>query len=108
MAFELTPGKLGFKLGEVLVGLQDGTTDVPETIASTQNKMHVLGYLWNPDTLAYVVPQQPLTDDELRAAAIQTTDGVVLSGNNTSTPLAGATTGTPSYVTGSINTREDQ
>lgn len=36
MTFALTPGKLGFKIGEVLVGLQSGTTDTPETIASTQ------------------------------------------------------------------------
>ncbi len=53
MTFGLAPGKLGFKLGEVLVGLQSGTTDVPETISSTQNKLHTLGYSWNSDTLAY-------------------------------------------------------
>lgn len=54
MTFGLAPGKLGFKLGEVLVGLQSGTQDTPETISSTQNKLHVLGWAWNPDTLAYV------------------------------------------------------
>lgn len=53
MIFGLDPGKLGFKLGEVLVGLQSGTTDTPETISSTQNKLHTLGYVWNPDSLAY-------------------------------------------------------
>jgi hypothetical protein len=53
MTFGLAPGKLGFKLGEVLVGLQSGTTDTPETISSTQNKLHSLGYVWNPDTLAF-------------------------------------------------------
>lgn len=70
MTFALTPGKLGFKLGEVLVGLQSGTTDTPETIASTQNKMHMLGYMWNPDTLAYEVPVQGLTDTELRTTKV--------------------------------------
>lgn len=56
MTFSLSPGKLGFKLGEVLVGLQSGTTDNPETISSTQNKLHVLTHIWNPDSLAYEVP----------------------------------------------------
>ena len=55
MTFGLAPGKLGFKLGEVLVGLKSGTQDVRETIASDQNKLHVIGYVWNPDTLAYEV-----------------------------------------------------
>lgn len=53
MAYGLPPGKLGFKIGDVLVGLQDGTTDTPETISSTQNKLHTAGYFWNPDTLAF-------------------------------------------------------
>lgn len=53
MTFGLAPGKLGFKIGDVLVGLQSGTTDTPETISSTQNKLHTLGYAWNPDSLAY-------------------------------------------------------
>lgn len=70
MTFSLAPGKLGFKLGEVLVGLSSGTQDTPETIASTQNKMHTLGYMWNPDTLAYEVPVQGLTDTELRASSV--------------------------------------
>lgn len=68
MTFSLSPGKLGFKIGEVLVGLQSGTEDTPETISSTQNKLHTLGYMWNPDTLAYEVPVQALTDTELRAS----------------------------------------
>ena len=55
MTFSLAPGKLGFKIGDVLVGLQSGTTDTPETISSTQNKLHTLGYAWNPSTLAYEV-----------------------------------------------------
>jgi hypothetical protein len=55
MTFALTPGKLGFKLGEVLVGLQSGTTDTPETIDSTQHALHTLSYLWNADTLSYEV-----------------------------------------------------
>lgn len=70
MTFGLAPGKLGFKIGDVLVGLQSGTTDVPETISSTQNKLHTIPYMWNPDTLAYEVPQQPLTDAELRATPV--------------------------------------
>ena len=55
MAFQLTPGKLGFKLGDVLVGLQDGSTDVPEALKTTGGRAHFLQYLWNPDTLAYEV-----------------------------------------------------
>ena len=55
MAFQLTPGKLGFKLGDVLVGLQDGSTDVPEAIKTTSGRAHFLQYLWNPDTLSYEV-----------------------------------------------------
>lgn len=53
MAVGLPPGKLGYKINDVLIGLQAGTTDVPESIASTQSKLHVLGWAWNPDTLAY-------------------------------------------------------
>jgi len=56
MAFGLDPGKLGFKLGDVLVGLKSGTTDVPETIVSDQGRLHVLGYVWDPSGLAYVLP----------------------------------------------------
>lgn len=56
MAFSLTPGKLGFKLNDVLVGLKSGTTDTPETITSDQGRMHTLGYVWNPSTLAYELP----------------------------------------------------
>lgn len=59
MTFGLAPGKLGFKIGDVLVGLKSGTQDVPETIASDQNKLHVIGYVWNPDTLAYEVATAP-------------------------------------------------
>lgn len=55
MAFSLESEKLGFKLGEVLVGLKSGTTDTPETLASSQNKLHILGYVWNTDSLSYEV-----------------------------------------------------
>lgn len=55
MAFGLTPGKLGFKLGDVLVGLQDGTEDTPEAIKTTGGRAHFVQYLWNPSTLAYEV-----------------------------------------------------
>lgn len=56
MTFSLQPNKLGFKLGEVLVGLQSGTTDNPESIEVTQHQMHVLPFFWNPTTLAYEPP----------------------------------------------------
>ena len=55
MTFGLTPGKLGFKLGDVLVGLKSGTTDTPEAIKTTEGQAHVLQYLWNPDTLSYEI-----------------------------------------------------
>lgn len=55
MSFGLVPGKLGFKIGDVLVGLQDGSTDVPEALKTTGGRAHFLQYLWNPDTLAYEV-----------------------------------------------------
>lgn len=70
MSFGLAPGKLGFKLGDVLIGLQSGTTDTPESIASTRNKLHTLGYMWDSDSLSYVVPQQSVTDAELRASPL--------------------------------------
>lgn len=59
MAFGLDPGKLGFKIGDVLIGLQSGTTDVPEAIKSTEGRLHGVQYLWNPDTLAYEVATTP-------------------------------------------------
>lgn len=55
MTFSLQDDKLGFKLGEVLVGLESGTTDNPESIWVTQHGMHMLPFLWNPDTLSYEV-----------------------------------------------------
>lgn len=55
MAFALTPGKLGFKLGDVLVGLADGTEDTPEAIKTTAGRAHFVQYLWNPATLSYEV-----------------------------------------------------
>lgn len=55
MAFQLTPGKLGFKLGEVLVGLKSGTLDTPESLKTTEGHLHTLLYAWNPDTLAFEV-----------------------------------------------------
>lgn len=53
MAFALTPGKLGFKLGDVLVGLADGTEDTPEAIKTTAGRAHFIAYQWNPTTLSY-------------------------------------------------------
>lgn len=53
MGFKLNPGQLGFKIGEVLVGLKQGTLDTPEALISTEGKLHVLGYAWNPDTLDF-------------------------------------------------------
>jgi len=55
MSFGLTPGKLGFKLNDVLMGLKSGTTDVPEAIVTNEGKAHVIQYQWNPDTLAFEV-----------------------------------------------------
>ena len=96
MSFGLDPGKLGFKLGEVLVGLKAGTTDVPETITSDQGKLHTLGYLWSPTALAYVLPTVDadgglavhvtnsgsssgagLTNTELRASPVAVEDDTV-------------------------------
>lgn len=37
MTFALTPGKLGFKIGEVLVGLSSGTTNTPDTMGEKLN-----------------------------------------------------------------------
>lgn len=85
MTFSLEPGKLGFKLGEVLVGLQSGTTDTPETIDSTQHALHVLGYYWNANTLSYevgtsggsgtgsdVFVTNQISDDPLRVDVVDT------------------------------------
>lgn len=55
MAFGLDPGKLGFKLGDVLIGLRSGTTDTPEAVQTTDGKLHGQTYAWNPDTLAWEV-----------------------------------------------------
>lgn len=41
MTFSLNPGKLGFKLGEVLVGLKRGTLDVPEVVNTTDGGLNV-------------------------------------------------------------------
>lgn len=55
MAFRLTPGMLGFKLGDVLVGLKEGTEDTPEALKMTEGRAHTLSYLWNTSTLAWEV-----------------------------------------------------
>lgn len=55
MAFGLDPGKLGFKLGDVLVGLQEGTTDVPEAVKTREGRLHTLSYAWDSSTLSWVV-----------------------------------------------------
>lgn len=82
MAFGLTPGKLGFKLGDVLMGLQDGTEDTPEAIKTTGGRAHFVQYLWNPSTLAYEVATVSagssgggLTNAELRASEVPIADG---------------------------------
>lgn len=89
MTFGLAPGKLGFKIGDVLVGLKSGTEDVPETIASDQNKLHVIGYVWNPDTLAYEVVTPQTTNSPLalqldEASATVTYVGEAAAGSATS------------------------
>jgi len=55
MAWGLTPDKLGFKIGDVLVGLKSGTTDSPEAVQTTDGRLHTLSYLWNSSTLAWEV-----------------------------------------------------
>lgn len=55
MTFGLDPGKLGFKLGDVLVGLQEGTTDVPEAVKTREGRLHTLSYAWDASTLSWVV-----------------------------------------------------
>ena len=68
MAFGLTPGKLGFKLGDVLVGLADGTEDTPEAIKTTAGRAQFIPYQWNPSTLAYepVTPAGVTTPQAVR------------------------------------------
>src|SRR5574343_1418391 len=65
MAFSLTPGKLGFKLGDVLVGLADGTEDTPEAIKTTAGRAHFIPYQWNPQTLSYEAATPAGTADPL-------------------------------------------
>jgi hypothetical protein len=55
MAWGLTPDKLGFKIGDVLVGLKSGTIDSPEAVQPTDGRLHTLSYLWNSSTLAWEV-----------------------------------------------------
>ena len=43
MAVQLNPGQLGSRIGEVLVGLKQGTLDTPEALISTEGSLHVLG-----------------------------------------------------------------
>jgi hypothetical protein len=50
-----TPGQLGYRWGDITVALRNGTTDQPEHILSDAGKMHVLPYLWNPNTLQFEV-----------------------------------------------------
>ena len=49
------PGKLGFRLGDVLVGMKSGTTDTPEALKTDEGRVHTLLYAWDPDTLSWVV-----------------------------------------------------
>lgn len=51
----LIPGKLGFKVGDVLVGLKSGTTDTPEAVKTTEGRLHSLSYSWNSDTLSWEI-----------------------------------------------------
>lgn len=43
MTFKLSAGKLGFKLGAVLVGLKSGTEDVPEALKMDEGAAHIAG-----------------------------------------------------------------
>lgn len=49
------PGKLGFRLGDVLVGMKSGTTDTPEALKTDEGRVHTLLYAWDPSTLSWVV-----------------------------------------------------
>lgn len=49
------PGQLGYRQSDITVALRNGTTDQPENVLSDSGKMHVLPYLWNPNTLQYEV-----------------------------------------------------
>jgi len=54
-SYGYTPGKLGFRLGDVLVGMKSGTTDTPEALKTDDGRMHTLLYAWDADTLSWVV-----------------------------------------------------
>lgn len=94
MSFPIYQGKLGYRDRDVVVALKNGTTDTPEAIYSDVGKLHVLPYLWNPNSLAFEVStggstpganvtvtnfpatqpvSGPLTDAQLRASAVPTT-----------------------------------
>jgi hypothetical protein len=54
-SYGYTPGKLGFRLGDVLVGMKSGTTDTPEALKTDDGRMHTLLYAWDASTLSWVV-----------------------------------------------------
>ena len=54
-SYGYVPGKLGFRLGDVLVGMKSGTTDTPEALKTDDGRMHTLLYAWDADTLSWVV-----------------------------------------------------
>lgn len=55
MALELTDDKLGYRIGDVLVALKEGTTGTPQAVKSVEGRLQIVPYLWNPNTLAYEV-----------------------------------------------------
>ena len=61
MTWATLQGKLGHRQGDIVVALRNGTTDTPEAINSDQGKMHVIAYVWNPNTLAFEVSTGGIT-----------------------------------------------
>lgn len=47
--------------GSVVVALEQGTTNVPMNVEAVENKLTVVPYYWNPDTLGYEVARQVST-----------------------------------------------
>jgi hypothetical protein len=60
MTQRLTPRYMHVS-GAALVALNQGTLDDPGTLEHVQNKLTIVPYFWNPDTLAYEVGRQPST-----------------------------------------------
>lgn len=53
MGFGVEDDKVEYRISDILVALEAGTTDNPETLWSSNHKLHSLPHVWNPDTLSY-------------------------------------------------------